>query len=154
MNKIHQEFLEFTKDLGTALEEFLTSPYGQLRISRIPRATYYRKVKKFTTAGLMSKSLGTPAIALTQKAIKLLNKPSKRRRRTDEHSTIIIFDIPIEKNRERGIFRRYLKRNGYTLLQRSMLISPDEMTDETKELIQELGIRKFINIISGKMYYY
>ncbi len=153
MNEATQEFINFIKELGDGLTEFLTTPYGKLRIVRIPQATYYRKVGKFQTAGLITKSAGS-SMALTRKALQLLQKPTRKRQRTDGNSTIIIFDIPIDKNRERGIFRRYLIRNGYTLLQKSVFISPDVMSEEIKELITELKIRKCISVIAGKLDYF
>lgn len=152
MDKISVEFIDFIKDLGEALNEFLTTPYGQLRLTNIPQATYYRKVKKFKKAGLIKRSPNSP-IELTNKAKLLLKQPAKKQLRNDGYSTIIIFDIPNDKNRERTIFRRYLLRNRYIQLQESVLISPDELTQETKELINELKIKTFVCIISGKINY-
>ncbi|MFH0960253.1 MAG: hypothetical protein V1897_16290, partial [Pseudomonadota bacterium] len=90
---------------------------------------------------------------LTNKGKQLLAKPKKIDRRSDGFSTLIIFDIPENKSKERFIFRRYLVRNGYTQLQKSVLISPDKFDPDTKDLIQELGIKPFVTVISGKVDY-
>lgn len=84
----------------------------------------------------------------------MLHKPVTKNHRSDGFSTIIIFDIPEEKSRQRTIFRRYLQKNGYTLLQKSVLIAPFALSRDVKELIEELDIRRHISVIDGKINYF
>ncbi|OGE82133.1 MAG: CRISPR-associated endonuclease Cas2 [Candidatus Doudnabacteria bacterium RIFCSPLOWO2_01_FULL_44_21] len=157
MNKeeLKEAFIETIKDMGGLIDDIIFRPYS-LRISRMyyPRSTYYHRLNKFEMQGLVKRKqhrkYGNPFV-VTQKGRTLLHKPSIQKRRSDGFSSIIIFDIPEDKHRERNIFRRYLKRNGYTLIQKSVLISPLEISRELEELMEELKIRPYVTKISGKI---
>jgi hypothetical protein len=149
---------EQIKSLGGFIEDLVLPPF-RLSINRMhyPRTTYYFRNRKLSEAGLIKKvdhkKYGS-VLMLTEKGKQLLNKPKKATKRTDGLSTIILFDIPEEKRRERNIFRRYLLRNGYTLIQKSFLIAPFKISGELKELIRELRIEHFIKLISGRIDYF
>ena len=151
--KIAEELFDMAKTLGLVLSEIAFTPYGQLRIRKVPRTTYYRRLEKFEKNGLVTrvrKPYGTDYI-LTDKAKKLRQMPAVKTDRADGFSTIIIFDVPEEKHRARDNFRRYLIRNGYTQIQKSVFISPFKIFDELKEFAKELKIEANILIIAGKI---
>src|SRR3989338_4849327 len=120
--RIFEEFVEFAKSIGEFAETVAFTPYGHLSIHsmRVPKTTYYYKLRKFEKAGLIKKDRKKYAnnFLLTSKGKFLVNKKSVIKPRNDGFSTIVIFDIPEERGRERTIFRRYLLRNGYTQLQK------------------------------------
>lgn len=47
---------------------------------------------------------------------------------------LVLFDVPIAKNRLRSQLRRFLRENGFGYLQKSVWITPDPMTEEIEEL--------------------
>lgn len=155
MNKFTLELLAIIEDLGEGLNEFITTPYGKLRINSIPRSTYYNALHRLEHKKLVVKhKIGRRnKYQLTEKGRAILKGPLKRNKRIDGNATIIIFDVPEEKSKERSTLRRYLKKEGYIMLQKSVFISPFEISDDLKELIVELKIRPYVSAIFGKVYY-
>ncbi|MDP4001009.1 MAG: CRISPR-associated endonuclease Cas2 [bacterium] len=150
---VAEELFDMAKNLGELATEIVFTPYGKLRIHGIPRTTYYRKLKKFQKNGLVRKvrkSYGTDFV-VTEKARQLRRNPRVKLNRTDGMSTIIMFDIPENKHKERDNFRRYLLKNGYTQIQKSVFISPFKRTDELRGFAEELKIEKNVFLISGKI---
>ncbi|MDP4001078.1 MAG: hypothetical protein Q8P83_02460 [bacterium] len=153
MRKIGEELWDFVKNMGGLIEEIALTPYGQLRIGQISRATYYDKLNRFTKHGLLSrkKRSGVFRYHLTKKGLQVFQNRARLKKRTDGLATIIIFDVPIEKNKERTFFRRYLIRNGFELLQKSVLVSPNYLPDEVREIVKELSLTESVTIITGKI---
>lgn len=153
MDKIIASLLEFIKDLGETMETIAFTPYGQLRLRQVPRPTYYVKLRKFKSKGLLKKADvgGSRIFLLSEKAKIAIRQTKVEKKRTDGLSTIIIFDIPVSKNRERTIFRRYLKRHSFTSIQKSVLVSPCVINLELEELTSELKIKPYVTIISGRI---
>ncbi|MEJ0021492.1 MAG: CRISPR-associated endonuclease Cas2 [Candidatus Doudnabacteria bacterium] len=151
--EIAVEMFAMAEDLGLLIEDIVFTPYGKLKIHRIPRTTYYRRLERFEKNGLVTKvrKHDGSAYILTDKAKKLRQKPLVKMNRTDGQSTIIMFDIPEEKHRARDNFRRYLIRHGYTQIQKSVFISPFQIFDELKEFAEELKIDSNISIVAGKI---
>lgn len=145
------DLLEYIRDAGELLPGFLETPH--MHALRLKRATYYGSLRQLERKEFIKKVSADKQIkfVITEKGKKILRLPVKKERRTDGHSTIVIFDIPSEKNRERTIFRRFLIRNGYTLIQKSVLIAPLKISLEAKDLIDELKIKSFVTVISGKI---
>ena len=156
MNEFTNNLLAMIYEASDGIIDFILTPPGQLRINKIPRTTYYSALNRLEQKGLIQKKKKAyrNLYFLTEKGKKLIRNPITKKQRTDGFSTIIIFDIPEEKARERTIFRRYLKNNGYTILQKSVLIAPFELSNDIKELIEELKIRNNISVIDGKIKYF
>ncbi len=153
LNKVGEEFLQIAKDLDWFMSEARLGPYGQIRYAKISKAGYYRKLYKFEQAGLVKKvrkKYGN-AYVLTEKAKRLRQRPSKKINRNDGLFTIIMFDIPEGKHKERDNFRRYLIKNGYTQIQKSVFVSPFRIFHEIKEFAKELNLESHISVIAGKL---
>lgn len=157
MNRLTEEFIEFAKSIGEIAGTIVFTPYGRLSLrgSRFPRTTYYYNLRKFEKKGLIKKQQKKlkSNFVLTAKGKELIHKPqpAKKIARKDGLSTVVIFDIPEDQRRERNIFRRYLIRNGYVQIQKSVLISPLTVTAELKDLLLELKIKQCVTIISGRI---
>jgi|SRR3989344_6191396 len=147
------ELFAFVEDLGQLAADIALTPYGKLKINRYPHWDYYYRLRKYQKHGLLKKIKKNNQIVyvLTQKAKRLQSKPITKQSRTDGMSTIILFDIPEDKHRARDNFRRYLVRNGYTKIQKSVFISSYKIFDDLVVYIQELGIEDNVEIITGKM---
>ncbi|MBI4049222.1 MAG: CRISPR-associated endonuclease Cas2 [Candidatus Doudnabacteria bacterium] len=153
ISKIARELFDLAKDLALFAEEFAFTPYGQLRYHKIPRTTYYRKLEKFEKHGLVKKirrKYGNDYV-LTEQAKRLRKNPSRKIARTDGLSTVVIFDIHEDKHKARDNFRRYLIKNGYTQIQKSVFISPFKIFTELKEFAEELGTTQNITFLSGRI---
>jgi CRISPR-associated endonuclease Cas2 len=146
------EMWEFAKAMGGLMGTIAFTPYGQLRITSVPRTTYYRKLRKFESYGLIKRQKESRgySFVITQKAKVLRRKMEIKKLRTDGFFTLIIFDIPESKHNARDTLRRYLIRNGYTQIQRSSFLSKRLISEDLKELITELVLDKNLNIFAVK----
>ena len=148
------ELLEFIVEAGQLLPG-LDGPYGHAR--RLRRATYYGAVVGLEKRGFIEKKRKKNRIYYvpTEKGRQHdIPKPQIVQKRTDGLLTVIIFDIPEAMSRQRKIFRRYLQRRGYSLLQKSVLISTNELSLDIKEIIDELKIRQYVSVLLSKHYYF
>ena len=94
---------------------------------------------------------GKRAILLTpkgkQKALKTkfkLKKPEYLRKRKDGRWIMIIFDIPEKKRKYREGFRKLLYSLGFQKLQKSVWISPYEVSRELEEIVRIYQIDAYI----------
>ena len=151
--KIVIELWEFVKDIGGLINDIAFTPYGQLRIGQMPGSTYYDRLHRFEKCGLVTKEKQGRVnnYKLTPRGLKVFNRHAQLKKRTDGLSTIVIFDVPVEKNRERTFFRRFLLRNGFKWIQKSVLASSNYLPDEVKEVAKELTLVKYVTIITGKI---
>lgn len=150
LNKAGWEILEFIKEGAELAATIAFTPYGKLRIRP---ATYYRTLRQLNEKGLV-KQIRRGRVnffSISPAGRKLLNQRAQRIRRTDGFSTVVIFDIPEEQARQRTLFRRYLRQNGFALLQKSVFISSDQPVEMLKEVVGELGLKNFVTLIEGKI---
>ena len=150
---VGEELLNFLVALGEVTETIIFRPYA-IRIDGtiMPRSSYYTKLRKFEHLNLVKQSQknGPGTFVFTEKGRQLFSSALKRKRRSDGLSTLIIFDIPIKFNRERTAFRRFLNRHGYTLIQKSALMGPWEISSQIQDLAKELKISQYITIFGVK----
>jgi phenylacetic acid degradation operon negative regulatory protein len=153
MNDLGFQILEFIAQAGEGMITFAKTPYGGVRIGQMPRTTYYHVLDRLEKGKLIvkNKSGRSNSYQLTEKGKAILRGPIKKQNHKDGNATFIIFDIPEEKSKQRQILRRYLKKEGYTMLQKSIFISPHEITQELIDLIRELKIRPYVSSIFGKV---
>jgi len=151
-------FMSFKEEVLGALESFgemsIRFMMHRLSIQNMHYPTnYYATLQRLVKKGFVrKKKIGrTVSVSITALGKQQLKKKPDVKKRTDGLLTIIIFDIPEEKRRARENFRRYLLRNGFTLIQESVLVSSNYPTQEIKDLIGELGIAQNITMILGKI---
>ncbi len=126
------------------------------RLHQYKDTTFYGSLYRLEQKGLIrkTKNLSPQSVyIITDKGRKLINRPSAKIQRSDGFSTLIAFDIPEQKRSQRRILRRYLLKNGYTTIQKSLLASPHQITKDLLELIDELKIKPNVKTISGKFDY-
>lgn len=149
-----QELLRFIQEAGELMPGVFEGKYEYAK--RLRRSTYYGTVYRLEKRGLIKKIKkdNQPVFVLTDKGRGVANiRPIRKIKRNDGYSTLVIFDIPKEKNRERTKFRRFLIRNSYTLLQESVLISPYRFSSELEVFAEDLGIRKYLTLLTAKVDY-
>ena len=113
----------------------------------------YDTVEKVRKQGWLEKKVIEDQIfySLTAKGrIKhLVYKLKTATKRRGERATIIIFDIPEEKRTYRNFLRRVLKQMKFNMIQKSVFIAPYTLPKEFYELLKEMDLLKFINVIEG-----
>jgi CRISPR-associated endonuclease Cas2 len=151
--RIAEELFYMAKGLGQAMGEIVFTPYGQLRLTNIPRMTYYNRLQKYERHGLLKKirTKQGNTYVLSEMGKRLRRKATVKQDRNDGFSTIIMFDIPEEKHKSRDNFRRYLIKNGYTQIQKSVFVSPFKIFEDMKLFAKELKIEKNIMVMAGKI---
>lgn len=131
---------------------------------KLSRSSYYGSLYRLENRGLIEKRYQQKQNNRKRKAVvyKLTEKGKKyyvpkrilKILRNDGLSTVVIFDIPETFSRQRTIFRRFLIRNGFTQLQKSVLISPHKLSADTIELAEELKIRPYLTVLSSKVMHF
>jgi len=158
--KISEELLKLIKKVGELTSEMAIMWQEERKITR---SSYYYFIHGLQSQGLVEKSYKGNSkdkrkkisYKLTEKGKNYqLLKPALKQKRTDGFSTVIIFDIPEKMSRERTILRRFLVKNEFTQLQKSVLISPNELSKDIIELIGELKVRPYLTVLSSKVFYF
>ena len=146
-----RQLLEIIKGTGEFMATIAFTPYGQLSLTKRP--VYYVTIKRLEEKKLVQRKsrAGKVYYVITAKGKHLLRNPARKKKRTDGLSTIITFDVPEQKRKFRNILRRYLQKNGYTIIQKSVLISPYKIDRELIELLKELDLNNDVSIISGRI---
>lgn len=151
------ELLNFIKDAGEMMPG-IEFPYEYARrlTLRMNRATYYGTMYRMEKQKLIKRKNipKGPYFGLTDQGRKLLEKPAVLKKRNDGSSTIVIFDVPESKRTSRNYLRRYLLRNGFRTLQKSVYISRNKVPGAIVELTKELGLGSYVSVIGGKIEYY
>jgi DNA-binding transcriptional regulator PaaX len=150
------ELLEIIEGLGELVPGFFESKgmYAYRLKRRMSRPYYHQTVNRLKKEGLIKpqskRKKRYPSYAITRKGLELLRKKSNQKTsRSDGLLTFVIFDIPEEKANARRVFRRFLVKNGFTLIQKSTLVSRDRINQAFRDLVIELGIKDNIKVISG-----
>ena len=127
------KLLYFIDEVG----EFVPQQKHAYRLLRkVYAPTYYKSLERLESRGLIERKQSArnkQVFMVTAKGRQILTKPTLRIKRTDGLGTIIAYDIPQSKRRERDTLRRYLIKQGYVLIQKSLFLSPDKPVNEVLE---------------------
>lgn len=75
-----------------------------------------------------------------------------KQKRSDNLSTVIIFDIPETMHRSRDFLRRLLLQNDFICLQESVFIGPYRVpVDEMMEILKELKIEHNVTLMEARI---
>lgn len=155
------ELLELIKDIGSTVGDYAASPYEFNRKVKIAikagsgyrGSHYYSTLSRLEKDGLINKKKSGKYVSfkITETGKRFLKRRSKMVKRADGFSTVVVFDIPENRHTARNNFRRYLIRNGFLQLQKSVLIGPYKFSTEIKDLAREMDILSFITILSARI---
>ena len=148
-----QELLNFISDAGVFIPR-IEFPYDYLR--RIRKATYYGTLRRLEQDKLIVREKTRKGISyrITDNGRLLLKKPIVPKKRKDGFSTIVIFDIPEHKRKARNALRKFLLKNGFRSLQKSVYMSRNKTPGSIIELTRELDLVSNVSVIGGKIEYY
>ncbi len=109
------------------------------------RSTYYRlKKNKFISendCGISITKAGQTFLENNQNDLINFTSPFKK---NEPKNLLLMFDVPIEKNKYRDWLRRQLKEFGYIMVQQSVWIGPSPLPKDFKAYVKEIGIQKSI----------
>ena len=77
------------------------------------------------------------------KIFRLKTKKIKRKKLPQGNWLIVFFDIPEKRRKTRDLFRLTLKELGFERLQRSVWVTPYQVSRELKELIKDCDLEKY-----------
>ncbi len=132
------------------------------RYPRVDKKSYQQKVystiRRLENQGIINShktSKGSVYRINQSGRLKILAKKvfANKNKSTDGLSTVVIFDIPEEKKAARGYLRRLLLQNGFINLQRSVMISPNDLDRDFFELLEDLKIRPHVTVLKSKIIY-
>ena len=96
---------------------------------------------------------GKQAIVLTHKGIdKALRARFKiegiqeKKKRKDGKWIMIIFDVPEAYKKSRELLRSILQNLGYKIFQKSVWVTPYDVSEKTEELLQFYNLEKYVRI--------
>ena len=123
-------------------------------LKKFSEKSFYTTLRRMEKDKLIKKpvySRGLNSYIITARGEKMLAENRKLKRRTDEFLTLVVFDIPEEKRRARDTFRRFMLKNGFNILQKSVLIGPFEFSEDCKVLVKDLAIDRYVTVCSVKV---
>ncbi len=74
----------------------------------------------------------------------------RKKRRWDGKWYLVSFDIPEKNRRMRNLFRRYLVSLGCGRMQKSLWISPYNLSRRIQSMINEMGLEKYVETFSAQ----
>jgi len=144
---------------------FITKPntmYHRLPGPKNPVFDKYRKDKNRTTFSKFIYRLksnnyirvenlkGKEAIILTKEGLHKALKASfiieSRKKRKDGKWTMLIFDVPEKWRKSRDLLRSILHNLGYKIFQKSVWITPYDVSKKTEHLLQYYSLDEFVKI--------
>ena len=66
---------------------------------------------------------------------------------------LLIFDVPEKRRAKRDKVRRWLRRRGFGVIQRSVYITPHDFSEELKKFLQQEGLWGYVVLLEAKQKY-
>ncbi|MEK7664472.1 MAG: hypothetical protein AAB340_03515 [Patescibacteria group bacterium] len=103
---------------------------------------------------IKSKNLkGKKAIMITPEGMERVLRISfkvedqKRKKRNDGKWIMLIFDIPKRDSRKRGLLRAMLRDLGYKVFQKSVWVTPYDVSDRTEKFLQFYALDQYVRLL-------
>ena len=136
--------------LGSFLQEPKNPIYKKYRDERgrrkFNKLMYYLKRKGYVRSKNLENKKG---FILTNqgidKALKASFKISKPRRK-DGKWAMLIFDVPQKHKKARDLMRSILQNLGYKMFQKSVWITPYDVSEKTEKLLQLHSLENYVKI--------
>lgn len=114
---------------------------------RFSRLAHYLKKNGYIKIKNLDNKQG---VLITQKGgekiLKIKLKKMEKKKRTDKKWQMLIFDIPEDKRVFRDILRSNLIFLGYSLLQKSVWVSPYDVLGETENMIRKYELDPYVRL--------
>ena len=114
---------------------------------KFKKLIYYLKTRNYIKVKNIE---GKQAIILTKEGLSKALKASfiieSKQRRKDGKWTMLIFDVPEKYRKSRDLLRSILLNLGYKIFQKSVWITPYDVSDKTEKLLQMYNLDEFVKI--------
>lgn len=141
--------LEKAVDGYVIFEDFI---YNPLLERPVKKSEFAQALKRLRERGLIEEDrVDTKKVVLklTEVGRNMLGVGSFDEKEWDGKWRIVIFDIPEQKRLIRDLFRRNLKKWGFKHLQKSVLISKQDVFSKLTGYIKDLGIEKWVVVFES-----
>lgn len=131
----------------------MSDDYLRRKLKKEKDKRILERLRKQKLIILKEKEDGKFVVELTEKGkrkvkeIQFENLKIEKPKKWDKKWRIVIFDIPIEKNRARDALREKLKELGFYQLQKSVLVYPYPCEKEIQFLCELFNITPYVTII-------
>ena len=119
----------------------------ELSREQFAKLLYYLKRKNYIRVKNLENK---KAIILTKqglnKALKVSFTIKDKSKRGDGKWIMIIFDVPEKYKKSRDLLRSILHNLGYKLFQKSVWITPYDVSEKTEKLLQMYSLDKYVKI--------
>ncbi len=145
-------FMEFLEAVHSNAPFRSAGVYQSLYQSPLSKRVIYTGLKNLEVRGLLN--LKGEHYSFTEKGKTWLSNShfkyfQHRYGKWDKKWRIILFDIPVEMEKERQIFRKRLKRIGCHMIQKSVFVFPYPCEEEIGDWCEELGLSDRVDIITA-----
>ena len=114
---------------------------------KFKKLVYYAKTRGYIKVKNLE---GKKAIILTKEGLNKALKASfimeDKKKRSDGKWTMLIFDVPEEYKKSRDLLRSILHNLGYKIFQKSVWITPYDVSGKTEKLLQMYNLDEFVKI--------
>lgn len=150
------DVLEELRDVGGLVSHSYKLTYGWVP-PKFKKHNFYQTVKRLLKTGYIEKIYknGEPYLRLTnqgtKKIIRVFPLFKITQRKWDGQWTVIVFDIRETKRWVRNLLREQLVRLGCGMLQRSVYITPHNITYELKGMIEYQGLQGMVRVFRAPL---
>ena len=115
--------------------------------AKFKKLVYYAKTKGYVRVKNLE---GIKAFILTKeglnKALKASFITNAKEKRKDGKWVMLIFDVPEKNKKSRDLLRSILQNLGYKVFQKSVWITPYDVSEKTEKLLQMHDLDEFVKI--------
>ncbi len=144
--------LEKAADGYLALDSFSKSGTSVFYGYDLPKSNLSLHVKRLSKKGYIEKSIdeGQVILKLTEAGRDwVLRHGDDNPTNWDGVWRLVIFDIPEQHRRVRGVLRRRLKEWGFIAWQKSVWASKKPLTVQLRRLVKELGVERWVLVVES-----
>ena len=122
--------------------------YARYGRDNLPKSGLSKALSRLKNQGLIEevKTSDDLLIKLTFPGKKYLQENFEGKFKWDGKYRVVLFDIPEQKRVVRNLFRRNLKKWGFTIMQKSVWVSKRDVYKKLSEYIRELGIEQWVTV--------
>lgn len=151
------DFLSWDKHDWADFERYLDrlEKSTKSKRKRTPRKTLRERLHVLRSRGVIeTKKIGDRVLIRLSDDAWLRARIAAIRRITDPNPygvCLVIYDIPEQRRHERNAFRSFLKRTGFTQMQKSVWMHKKDVAQAVATVVAELKIQPWVTVAVGKL---
>ena len=84
------------------------------------------------------------------KVLKIKTRDMEKKKNPKDEWLMIIFDIPERRRKDRNTLRGFLHTLGFQKIQQSVWVSPYEVYDELKAIVNNFNLKQYVKVLKVK----